>query len=66
MKFKRRDKSIKYRGSKNHVPKGCMKFFRAQKRAYEKAQMERFLQTLDEDVLYNVDKNEAEDIWGWD
>lgn len=66
VKFKSRDKNTGRRGSINRVPSGCMKFFRQQKRAYEKAQMEHFLQTMDEDVLYSVNKNEAEDIWGWD
>lgn len=66
MKFKRRDKSVKMRGSVNRVPSGCLKYLRQSKRAFEKACMERFLQTMNEDALYPVRNNEADDIWGWD
>lgn len=66
MKFASRDKNAKTRGSKHRLPNGCMKFFRRQQRAAFKAQMERYLQSFDEDILYPVNINEAEDPWGWD
>lgn len=66
VKYKSRDKGSRLRGKKNYIPDGIAKLFRTQKRAYEKAQMEHFLQTMEEDVLFDVNKNLAEDPWKWD